>query len=202
MDACPDELLETLRELIEREPLSAECGASQEPDLEEEYQAELALEERLARARLVEKYGEDSVFRFERELGVASAVEEALQRRRPHVHRYEDVRIANAATALDELTVKMVDDLRAGGVPEEDLAQVDAILHPAWERDEANRPVRPNRLVCAPARDRARARSSCGGRRRPRRRVARAHAPPGSDSEGEPEPAGRHVARHSQGALA
>jgi hypothetical protein len=76
--------------------------------------------------------------------------------------------------------------LRKLGPTPELLARANAILHP--ERQEAKRPVRPNRAVRVVPR--ARARSSCGGPRRPGpRRVARAHAPPGGPDSDEPEPA-------------
>jgi hypothetical protein len=72
------------------------------------------------------------------------------------------------------------------GVNPDDLSITDFAR--ASQRGELTRLRRPT-----PTRVRAlspRARSSCGGRRRPRvRRTARAHAPPG-DSEGEPHPPG------------
>lgn len=126
--------------------------------------------------------------RLRRELAVALEIEVTLRAR--HVR------------LPDGWGDDLLGGLRQLGVPPEDLAQVDAILHPERERSGANRPVRPSRSVCARARLRARARSSCGGRRRPGRRVARAHAP-ASDGEGEPEPGdARRATDDRQGALA
>jgi len=128
------EWLDALRKRIEQiEPLSAELGDAQEPDLEAQYQAERARDERLARARLVEEYGERFVFQVERK--------------------------------VDEMYYRLY-----------------------------LRPNLPGPTVACRARPRGVGR---------RRREHSSHAPPGSsDSEGEPEPAGRQAARHSRGALA
>lgn len=72
------------------------------------------------------------------------------------------------------------------------IERVDEVLR--WERVE-DYVIRLRARVRIRLPGIPRARSSCGGRRRPgRRRTARAHAPPG-DSEGEPEPAGGHDRR-------